>query len=152
MPHLGEIRTSLEVGFAKEPPERFLRYRGKAMRAIPLSAEFPYEDAQFDVVLLDGAAVSRASVREAHRVLNPMGYLFFVVPERTRKQEGFALPDIYSLVREGFDIVGVERPAWWRFGRAGHTFTISARKKTWKPYKGLSHDGTFPFAPFRSRS
>lgn len=153
MPHLDEVKTSLEVGFPNAGlPERFVRYRGKANRAIPRMDEFPYEDAQFEVVLLEGAAVTLQSVREAHRVLRPKGRLFFTVPEKTRTQGGFSLPDIYSLIRDGFDIVDVERPAWWKFGRAGHTLTISARKKTWKAYKGLAHDHSLPFAPFRSRS
>lgn len=141
MPHLDEVKTSLEVGFPSAIlPERFARYRGKANRALGAVGEFPYEDAQFDVVMLDGSVVSLKTVREAHRVLKPKGYLFFIVPERTRSQRGFALPDIYSLIRDGFDIVDLERPAWWKFGRAGHTLTISARKKAWKAYKGLVHE------------
>ena len=152
MPRLDEVRTSLEVGFPNAIlPEHFAAYRGKANRAIPLMAEFPYEDAQFEVVLMDGAAVSRASIREAHRVLKPSGHLFFIVPEKTRRQAGLSVPDVYSLIRDGFDIVDVERPAWWRFGVGGRMLTISARKKTWKTYKGLAHDGTLPFG-FRSRS
>ena len=152
MPRLDEVRTSLEVGFPNAIlPERFAAYRGKANRAIPLMPEFPYEDAQFEVVLMDGAAVSQASIREAHRVLKPSGHLFFIVPEKTRRQAGLSVPDVYSLIRDGFDIVDVERPAWWRFGVGGRTLTISARKKTWKAYKGLAHDGTLPFG-FRSRS
>ena len=153
MPRVDEVKTSLEVGFPNAIlPERFAVYRGKQNRALPKTEEFPYEDAQFEVVLMDGSVVSRASIREAHRVLRPSGFLFFIVPEKTRRQDGFTVPDIYSLIRDGFDIVGVERPAWWRFGAQGRTLTISARKKTWKAYKGLAHDGTLPFSPFRSRS
>ena len=60
MPELKEIRTSLEVGFANgELPERFAHLRGRASRAIGAMAEFPYEDGQFEVVLMHGAAVSR---------------------------------------------------------------------------------------------
>ena len=73
------------------------------------------------------------------------------MPEKTRRQAGLSVPDVYSLIRDGFDIVDVERPAWWRFGVGGRMLTISARKKTWKTYKGLAHDGTLPFG-FRSRS
>lgn len=153
MPHLNEVRTSLEVGFPNgELPERFARYRGKTYRAIALASEFPYEDAQFEVVLLADSAVSQQSVREAHRVLAPKGYLFFTVLEGSRDSGGYEMPDIYSLIRDGFDIVDVSRPPWWKFGRAGHTLTISARKKTWKSYKGFAHDHTLPFAPFRNRS
>lgn len=154
MPRLDEVKTSLEIGFPNAIlPERFLPYRGKQNRAIPRMEEFPFEDAQFEVVMMDGSVVSRATVREAHRVLRPSGYLFFIVPEKTRRQlTGFTIPDIYSLIRDGFDIVDVSRPAWWRFGSQGRTLTIAARKKTWKAYKGLAHDGTLPFSPFRSRS
>ena len=132
------VKTSLAVGFPEgRLPEAFVRYRGREHRSIPVSAEFPYEDSQFEVVLLDGSAVSAVTVREAHRVLRPDGRLFFIVPEKTRQQDGFALPDVYSIVRDGFNIIETERPPWWLFGCRGHTLTITARKKTWKSYKGL---------------
>lgn len=133
MPHLTDIRTSLEVGFPENgTPEVFLRYRGRDARAIGAVTEFPYEDAQFEVVLMDGAAVSAVRVKEAHRVLRPNGRLFFVVPEKTKGQDGYTLPEIYSLVRCGFNIVDVGRPHWWFFGRRGRTLTICALKKNWK--------------------
>jgi len=133
MSQLKEIRASLEVGFPDGAlPETFLRFRGKVTRAIGIMPEFPYEDGQFDAVLMDGMVVSRKSVKEAHRVLRPEGSLHFIVPERTKTQEGFTLPDIYSVVREGFNIVDVTRTAWWKFGFGGRTITICAQKKNWK--------------------
>ena len=133
MSHLKEIRTSLEVGFPEgDLPEAFVRFRGKQTRAIGALADFPYEDGQFDAVLMDGGVVSAKAVREAHRVLRPEGRLFFTVPERTKKQEGYTLPDIYSIVREGFNITEVTRPAWWFFGSRGRTISICATKKAWK--------------------
>ena len=134
MPHLKEIRASLEVGFPDGGvlPETLTRYRGRVTRSIACTAEFPFEDSQFDVVLMDGGAVSAKSVKEAHRVLKPSGRLFFIVPEKTKKQDGFTLPEIYSTVRYGFNIVEVERPAWWLFGRKGRTISICAQKKNWK--------------------
>lgn len=132
MPQLKEIRTSLEVGFSSDLPEKFQRYRGVASRAIGDMPEFPYEDSQFEVVLMDGKVVSRRSVKEAHRVLKPEGRLFFTVQEKTKSQEGLSLPDIYSIVREGYNIVEVERPAWWFFGLRGRTITICAQKKNWR--------------------
>ena len=133
MSRLKEIRTSLEVGFTEgNLPEAFVRFRGKQTRSIGTLAEFPYEDGQFDVVLLDGCVVSAKTVREAHRVLHPEGRLFFTVPERTKKQAGYTLPDIYKIVREGFNITEVTRPAWWFFGLRGRTISICATKKTWK--------------------
>lgn len=126
-------RTSLEVGFPDGVlPEAFADLRGQQTRAIGNLPEFPYENGQFDVVLMDGAAVSPASVKEAHRVLKPEGRLFFIVPEKTKSQDGFTLPDVYSIVRGGFNITGLTRPAWWFFGRRGRTFTICATKKNWK--------------------
>ena len=129
------VRTSLDVGFPDdELPERYRRYRGQASRSIGAVPEFPYEDAQFEVVLMDGAAVSRKSVKEAHRVLRPEGRLYFTVSEKTKKQEGLTLPDIYSIVREGFNIVDVERPPWWLFGSRGRTISICAQKKNWRAH------------------
>ena len=133
MSALTEVRTSLEVGFAGgELPERFAHLRGRTTRAIGVMPEFPFEDAQFEVVLMDGGVVSRKSVKEAHRVLKPEGRLFFVVPEKTKTQEGFTLPDIYSVVREGFNIVEAERSPWWKFGYGGRTIAICAKKKNWR--------------------
>ena len=133
MSRLKEIRTSLEVGFPEGSlSEAFVHFRGKQTRSIRALAEFPYEDGQFDVVLMDGGAVSAKTIREAHRVLHPEGRLFFTVPERTKNQEGYTLPDIYSTVREGFNITEVTRPAWWFFGSRGRTISICATKKAWK--------------------
>lgn len=122
------------------------------MRSIPASQQFPYEDAQFEVVLMDGGAVARETVKEAHRVLKPEGRLFFKVPERTRKQPGYAMPDVYAVVREGFHIVQAQRPPWWFFGSRGRTLTICAVKKNWKSYKAFVGGGSVPLSPFWSRS
>ena len=128
-----DIRASLEVGFPEGGlPEAFANLRGQQTRAIGNMSEFPYENAQFDVVLMDSSAVSLKSVKEAHRVLKPEGRLFFTVQEKTKKQHGFTLPDVYSIVRGGFNITDVSRPPWWFFGRRGKTLTICATKKNWK--------------------
>lgn len=133
MSQLNDIRASLEVGFSEGTlPEQFTRLRGRQTRAIGALVEFPYEDAQFDVVLMDGGAVSSKSVREAHRVLKPEGRLCFIVPERTKKQAGYTLPDVYSIVREGFNITEVTRPHWWLFGFGERNISICATKKAWK--------------------
>lgn len=127
------VRTSLEVGFPGESlPARFAPLRGRVWRATDRATALPFEDAQFEVVLMDGAAVSRAAVKEAHRVLKPDGRLYFAVSERTRQQAGFTLPEVYSLVRDGFHIVEVERPSRWLFWRRERTLTICAKKKNWK--------------------
>ena len=133
MHQLKEIRTSLEVGFPEgSVPEAFTRLRGRQTRAIGALTEFPYEDGQFDAVLMDGGSVSAKTVKEAHRVLRPSGRLYFIVPERTKSQDGYTLPDVYKIVREGFNITEVSRPAWWFFGTRGRTISICATKKAWK--------------------
>ena len=133
MHQLKEIRTSLEVGFPEgSVPEAFTRLRGRQTRAIGALTEFPYEDGQFDAVLMDGGSVSAKTVKEAHRVLRPSGRLYFIVPERTKSQDGYTLPDIYKIVRDGFNITEVSRPAWWFFGTRGRTISICATKKAWK--------------------
>ena len=136
MPELNQkVRTSLAVGFPGDAlPERLSPYVGRAHRAIGALAEFPYEDSQFEIVLMDGSCVSEKTVREAHRVLRPAGRLMFVVQERTGSQPGFSLPDIYKIVREGFNIVEVERPPWWLFGLRGRTISICAQKKNWRSH------------------
>lgn len=133
MSRLADVRTSLDVGFdGAELPARFARLRGREWRSIGVVQDFPFEDGQFEVVILAAAAVSGRAVRESHRVLRPEGRLFFTVPEKTGSQEGYTLPNVYSLVREGFNIVGVERPRWRLFRKRGRTLTICAQKKNWR--------------------
>ena len=130
---MNEIRTSLEVGFPGGTlPEAFAKFRGRQTRVIGNVAEFPYEDRQFDVVLMSGDAVSAKSVKEAHRVLKPEGRLFFTVDEKTKSQDGFTLPDVYSIVRGGFNIPELTRPRWCFLLRRRRTLTICATKKNWK--------------------
>jgi len=154
MPELKpNVRTSLEVGYPEGTlPLQFVRYRGRVTRSIGAMPEFPFENAQFEVVMLEGGSVSRASVKEAHRVLRPDGRLFFIVDEKTSRQPGYTMPEIYALVRDGFDIRSVVRPPWWRFGRRGRTFTICAVKKNWRTYKSLTGNGSLPLAPFEDRA
>ena len=135
MPQLTQdVRTSLAVGFANgEMPERLQPFIGRAHRSIAAVDEFPYEDSQFEVVLMDGACVNAKTVREAHRVLRPAGRLMFIAREKTSAtQPGLTLPDVYKIVREGFNIVEVERPPWWLFGIRGRTIAICAQKKNWR--------------------
>ena len=120
--------------------------------SIDARAEFPFEDAQFEVVVMNGAVVSRGVVREANRVLKPEGCLFFTVQERTGTQDGFTVPELYRTIREGFDILSVRRPKWWLFRRRGRTLTVCARKKAWREHKGFIREGSLPFTPFRSRT
>ena len=133
MSQLKEIRASLEVGFPDGTlPEEFVRFRGRETRSVGNVTEFPFEDAQFDVVLMNGASVSRKTVKEAHRVLKPEGCLRFKVNEKLGTQDGMTLPNVYSVVRDGFNIIEVVRPPWWLFGLRGRTIAICAQKKNWK--------------------
>ena len=130
---MNAVRTSLEVGFPGGTlPEAFANLRGRQTRVVGNVAEFPYEDRQFDVVLMSGDAVSAKSVKEAHRVLKSEGRLFFTVDERTKSQAGFTLPDIYSIGRGGFNITELTRPRWCFLLRRRRTLTICATKKNWK--------------------
>jgi hypothetical protein len=102
--------------------------------------------------VLDGNSVSRDNVREANRVLNSDGYLFFVVQERTGSLgAGFTAPEIYKTVREGFDILEVRRSSRWSFWRKDKTIVVCARKKAWREHRSLVKEGTIPLMPFRSR-
>ena len=147
------VRCGLDVGYGDEDVSRALReLRGGVWMSIDARTDFPFEDQQFEVVVMNGACVSRAVVREANRVLRPDGCLFFAVPERTRAQDGFTLPEIYRTIREGFDILSVRRPKWWFFRRTGRTLTVCARKKAWREHKGFIREGSLPFTPFRKRT
>lgn len=150
---LQRVRTGLTVAIEDGSfLDAVKSLRGGVWMSVPATEELPFEDGQFEVVVMDGSVVSRENVREAHRVMRPDGCLFFVVNERTGNQDGFTPPEIYKIVREGFDIVELSRPKWWLFGRRGHTMTVCARKKAWREHKGLNRGGQLPFTPFRSRS
>ncbi|MBO7482934.1 MAG: methyltransferase domain-containing protein [Kiritimatiellae bacterium] len=149
----GRVRCGLDVGFGDEDVSRTLRdFRGGVWMSIDARAEFPFEDEQFEIVVMNGEVVSREVVREANRVLRPEGCLLFTVAERTGSQEGFTLPALYRTIREGFDILAVRRPKWWFFRRTGRTLTVCARKKAWREHKGLIREGGLPFTPFRKRT
>ena len=148
------IRCGLAVGFGgQDVLSAFGAIRGGVWESADTPGELPFEDTQFDVVVLDGQSVSRDNVREANRVLNSDGYLFFIVQERTGAQgAGFTAPEIYKIVREGFDILEVRRPSRWAFWRKDKTLTVCARKKAWREHRSLVKEGAIPLMPFRSRT
>ena len=148
------IRTGLAVGFGGEDVLSVLRaIRGGEWVDAETPGDLPFEDAQFDVVVLSGDSVGRDNVREANRVLNSDGYLFFVVQERTGSQgAGFTAPEIYKTVREGFDILDVRRASRWAFWRKDRTIVVCARKKAWREHRSLVKEGALPLMPFRSRT
>ena len=127
------VRTSLEVGFpGGNLPARYAPLRGRAWRSVGWNGELPFEDAQFEVVILDGASVSRESVKEAHRVLRADGRLYFAMDVKKHGTGARALRECYALVREGFHIVAVDRPNRWLFWRKDRSLTVCAKKKAWK--------------------
>ena len=143
-----QVRSGLAVGFASQAAmERLRSVAGGVWMASANGEELPFEDGQFEVVVLDPGSVTREMVREANRVLTAGGSLFFMVNEKTRSVEGYTAPEVYRLVREGFDILSVARPRWWQFG-AARTLTVCARKKAWREHRSLARDGVYIFEPF----
>ena len=95
--------------------------------------ELPFEDEQFEVVVLNGLCISSEIVREIHRVLKLSGSLFFTVAEDATGANGYTAPLLYKLfLRNGFDVTSLRRPPWWFFGRRGRTLTVCAQKKAWR--------------------
>ena len=109
----------------------------KTVLLLGVGGEMPFDDHQFEVVVLSAALLSgdRARtdtvVRETHRILQGGGCLVFSVDE-AGSGVGFNERGIYDLLKEGFDVVGLKRPPWWKFGAAGRTLTVCARRKTWR--------------------
>ena len=105
------VRSGLTVGFDGETAAQTLRdFRGGVWMASEADRELPFDDAQFEVVVVASASVSREMVREANRILVSGGCMFFTVDEkRGGEAPGYTAPEIYRLVREGFDILAVHR-------------------------------------------
>ena len=109
----------------------------KTVLQLGVGGEMPFEDHQFEVVVLSAALLSgnraraEAVVRETHRILQGGGCLVFSVDE-SGSGSGFSQRGVYDLLRDGFDVVGLKRPPWWKFGAAGRTLTVCARRKTWR--------------------
>lgn len=147
------IRSGLDIGFADEAFKSSLHsLRGGVWRSVPAAGEIPFDDAQFEVVVLNGDYLSQELAREANRVLRPDGCMFFSVHKKTGKHPGYTPAEIYKFVREGFDILVLRLPKWWHFGSRGRLMTVCARKKAWREHKDFIREGTLPFTPFRSRT
>ena len=110
----------------------------KTVLQLGAGGELPFEDHQFDVVLLAASLFAQSRqrldmlVREVHRILQGGGCLFFTVDEVAKDGIGWTQRAIYELLRDGFDVVELKRPPWWRFGTAGRTLTVCARRKNWR--------------------
>ena len=110
----------------------------KTVLQLGSGGELPFEDHQFEVVLLAASLFAQSRprldmlVREVHRILQGGGCLFFTVDEAAAGGAGWTQRAIYELLRDGFDVVELRRPPWWRFGTAGRTLTVCARRKNWR--------------------
>ena len=124
----------------------------KTVLQLGVGGEMPFDDHQFEVVVLSAALLSGdrertdAVVRETHRILQGGGCLVFSVDE-TGSGAGFSQRGIYDLLRNGFDVVGLKRPPWWKFGAAGRTLTVCARRKTWRRQMVPIVGATMPVSP-----
>ena len=111
----------------------------KTVLLLGTGGELPFEDHQFEVVLLAAELLVRSRerletlIRESHRILQGGGCLFFTVDETTASGgAGWTQRAVYELLRDGFDVVGLKRPPWWRLGLSGRTLTVCARRKNWR--------------------
>ena len=110
----------------------------KTVLQLGAGGELPFEDHQFDVVLLASSLFAQSRqrlgmlVREVHRILQGGGRLFFTVDEVSKDGIGWTQRAVYELLRDGFDVVELKRPPWWKFGTAGRTLTVCARRKNWR--------------------
>lgn len=155
------VRAGLDVGFASAEASRLFRETcGGVWMTVEASAqarsrtaaaldpktvlqfggglELPFEANQFDVVLLSPAMFSmreehvQALVREVHRVLSGGGSMVFAVEMASSDGAGYTQRGIYELLRDGFDVVGLKRPPWWKFGLGGRLTTVCACRKNWR--------------------
>ena len=158
--HYAHVRTGVDAGFGDASVSQALRAAcpgvwmtvedGSAARArvaaeidpktvlqLGAGGEMPFDDHQFEVAVLSAALLSGnraradAVVRETHRILQGGGCLVFSVDE-TGAGAGFSQRGVYELLKDGFDVVGLKRPPWWKFGVAGRMLTVCARRKTWR--------------------
>ena len=124
----------------------------KTVLQLGVGGEMPFDDHQFEVVVLSAALLSvdraraDAVVRETHRILQGGGCLVFSVDE-AGSGVGFSERGIYDFLKDGFDVVGLKRPPWWKFGAAGRTLTVCARRKTWRRQMVPIVGATMPVSP-----
>lgn len=139
--HFERVRTGLDVGLSDSALiDELHSVRRGNWESIPATADMPYEDSQFDVVVLDESVVCPRAAREVNRILRSGGYLFFTI-----SREGVVLSDIYKILRGGFDITDVKRESWWTCHSFHGPVTVCARKKAWKEPKSLGAAISSPF-------
>ncbi len=109
----------------------------KSVLALGAGGELPFEDRQFELVVLSeeffarNYARQKSLIRECHRVLQGGGCLLFTVDADSLGGYGSAQRYLYELLRDGFDVIALKRPPWWKFGQR-HSLTICARRKSWR--------------------
>ena len=147
------VKTGLDIGFADETVTETLRnFRGGTWMSINDGGDLPFDDDQFEVVVMNGGVIGKTAVKEANRVLKRDGCLFFSVPAKTRGQVGYTVQEIYRVIREGFDILSIRRPRWWWFGRKPKMFTVCARKKSWRPHRSVFQNTSVPITTIRDHA
>ncbi len=126
----------------------------KTVLQLGTGGEMPFDDHQFEVVVLSAAMFSgdrarlEGIVRETHRILQGGGCLMFTVEESGSEDgPGFTQRGIYALLKDGFDVVGLKRPPWWKFGASGRTMTVCARRKNWRSRAAQIVGKAMPVSP-----
>ena len=139
--HAESIRTGLDIGFTNAGVSRMLRLLGgywmtvessaqrrdlvatvlggETVLTIGLNGELPFEDKQFDVVVLahdslSGGAKAGRAIKECHRVLRTGGLFLFTVEYRKRwtlrsvpdTGNRYTESEIFHLLKDGFDVLG----------------------------------------------
>lgn len=111
------------------------RFDPKTVLRLGAGGELPFDDNQFEVALLGGALLfdhgrRPGIIREIHRVLRGGGLLIFAYDDASG---GIDQRGVYEMLRDGFDVVGFRRPAWWRgLWLARRVYTVIARRKNWR--------------------
>ena len=106
---------------------------------VPAAAQPGAPSQPANVVLTRRASTSQAyggPTRAEGRSYN-FTPLFLIYPdarvdEAAAGGAGWTQRAVYELLRDGFDVVGLKRPPWWKFGTAGRTLTVCARRKNWR--------------------
>lgn len=110
----------------------------KTVLTMGTGGEMPFDDHQFEIAVVSASLLcgdrrmADAVVRETHRILQGGGCLVFSVDTGSPEGAGFTQRGVYELLRDGFDVVGLKRPAWWKFGVGGRALTVCARRKNWR--------------------
>lgn len=144
---MNQPRTGLEIGFLGGVlPQEFAHLRARVWREEPIATSYPYEDQQFEVVILSEDAISEDTVKEAHRLLLNGGRLYFSVREKTKKQDGYTAVELYNdFLKYGFDILTLTRSSWWKRIHGERRISVVASKKKWREIKMMNRATNVPF-------